>query len=249
MIDRLKKASQAMITRKHEMEIVANNLANVNTNGFKKDSIFLHELDKKLKELQVGKVEGEKGILVSGTSIDFSQGALKGTGQVLDVAISGDGLFVLEAPQGEVFTRDGRFTVNADGILTNLSGSPVLGEGGQIEIDMQENTPEQIIINNEGEVVVDGQIVDKLKLVSIDSPFAFTKIGSNMYELKPGFAAPSEVENSSVRQGYLEESNVNGINEMVKMIEIFHFYQTSQKMISSEDRILSKAVNDIARVN
>jgi len=248
MLDRLKVTGQAMITRMHQMEVVANNLANTNTNGFKKDSIFLHELDKKLKELQFGKFEGKKDIPYSGSIIDFSQGALKGTGQVLDVAISGDGLFTVETPAGEAYTRDGRFTINADGILTSLDGNPIVGEGGQIEIDLQENKSEQIVINNQGEILIDGQIVDRLRLISIDNPFAFNKIGSNLFELKPGFPVPEEVEAPSVRQGYIEESNVNGIDEMVQMIEIFHFYQTGEKMIQEQDRTLNKAANEIGRV-
>ncbi len=236
-----------MVTRMNQMDVVANNLANINTTGFKRDELFWNELEKRIKVRQFNKFEGAAHIPATGDTIDFSQGSLKSTGRPFDVAISGDGLFSVQTPRGEAYTRDGRFTLNQDGILVNQDGMSVLGEGGEIEIDLQTTTPSQVVINDQGEVLVDGAIVDKLKVVSIDDPAAFTKIGGNLYGRNGRGQAPP-VETVSLRQGFLEDSNVNPVEEMVRMIEIFHFYQTGQKMIQSQDRLLNRVVNDLGRV-
>jgi len=249
MLDRLKMTGQAMTMRVAQLETIANNLANVSTTGFKRDELFVNELEKKLKAAQFDGFLAKDKVPTTGAVIDFSQGSLKGSGRTLDVAISGEGLFVVETTQGESYTRDGRFTLNADGVLTNLGGLPILGEGGQIEIDLQQNTPSQIIINDQGEVLVDGNTIDTLRLAAVDDVRNLKKAGENLYQLAPGAAALNPAESISVRQGFVEESNVNPIYEMVSMIEVQRAYQTGQKMIQEQDRLLGRAVTEISRVN
>jgi len=236
-----------MVTRMNQMDVIANNLANINTTGFKRDELFWNELEKQIKVRQFNKFEAAAHIPATGDAIDFSQGSLKSTGSPFDVAISGDGLFSVQTPRGEAYTRDGRFTLNADDILVTQDGLPVVGEGGPIEIDLQTKTPSQVVINDQGEIMLDGVIIDKLKVVTIDDARAFRKIGGNLYgRVGPRQATPAET--VSLRQGFLEDSNVEAMQEMVRMIEIFHYYQTGQKMIREQDRLLSRAVNDIGRV-
>lgn len=235
-----------MLTRMNQMDAVSNNIANINTKGFKREELFWNELDKQSKIRDFSKFQAQTHIPYAGATIDFKQGALAPTGNTFDVAISGEGLFSVESNQGEAYTRDGRFTLNNEGILVTIDGLPVLGEGGQIQIDLQATHPSQVIINDQGDIVVDGAVIDKLKLIGMDDPANFRKMGANLFQLVGGDSAPPET--VSVRQGFLEESNVEPVYEMVRMMEIFHFYETGQKMIHEQDKMLNKAVNDIGRV-
>ncbi|MCH8980788.1 flagellar hook-basal body protein, partial [candidate division KSB1 bacterium] len=178
---------------------------------------------------------------------DFSQGPLEGTNRPLDVAISGSGLFSVETPDGEAYTRDGRFTLNQEGLLITVDGLPVLGEGGPIEINLLENSAAEILINGSGEILIDGNVIDKLKIVSAQNPADFSKIGSNLFQLREGIEA-TPLENVELKQGFLENSNVDSVSEMVAMIDLMHQYEVGQKMIRSQDAILQKAANEIGRV-
>ena len=248
MLDRLKVTGYAMALRMGQLDVVANNLANIDTTGFKRDALFMNELDKKMKELQFSKFAVKTHIPFAGSAVDLQQGALASTGQPLDVAISGDGFFTVETPAGEAYTRDGRFTLDTEGTLVNLDGYPVLGDGGPIQIDLQQNKPSEILINDHGEVLLDGDIIATLQIVSPTAPEDLVKLGANLFQLASGNAEVNPTTNASVRQGFLEESNVDAIQELVTMMDVFHFYETGQRMIREQDRVLNRAVNDIGRV-
>jgi flagellar basal-body rod protein FlgG len=247
MLNELEIAGNAMQHRMNQLEVVSNNLANANTVGFKRDDLFVHELDQKIKDLSFPH-NGSTKIPNPGELIDFSQGALMGTGRPFDVALSGNGLFTVQTPNGIAYTRDGRFQVSSEGILTTLDGYPVLGEGGEIELDLQQFTEDDLVINNLGEVILGNNIIDKFQIIAVDDPRNFVKGGSNLLRLSDPEIQPVAVDTPGVRHKFLEQSNVNPVNEMVAMMEIFHFYQTSQKMLHAQDSTLNKAVNDIGRV-
>jgi len=237
--------SHSMKLRMAQMEMITNNLANINTRGFKRDGLFVNELK---KQIAASQATGNGTLPQVGSVIDFGQGELTETGRTFDVGISGPGLFTVETPQGEAYTRDGRFTLNQDGILTTIDGLAVLGQGGPVEIDLLQNKPSDIIINDRAEVLVNGNVVEALKIVATDDPMNFRKLGGNLYQIKDGGEEPQLLENPVVKQGFLEESNVNPISEMVAMIEVFRAFQTNEKLVQSEDALLNKAVNDIGRV-
>lgn len=249
MLDRLKVTEHAMITRMNQLEVVSNNLANIDTTGFKRDEMFMNELDNKIKELAFSKFARNTHIPYAGASVDLRQGALVGTGRPLDVAISGDGFFTFETPAGEALSRDGRFTINQEGVLVNLDGYPVVGDGGPIEIDLQQSKPSDLVINDQGEVLLNGGVIATLQIVTTDAPQNLEKLGANLFQLADGQGNVIPAESISVRQGFLEESNVDAVEEMVSMMEIYHFYETGQRMIREQDRMLGKAVNDIGRVS
>lgn len=248
MFDRFKVTEHAMVTRMHQMEVITNNLANVDTTGFKRDSLFMNELENKLKEPRFTKFAINTHIPVSGTSVDTTQGALAGTAAPLDVAISGAGFFTVETPGGEALTRDGRFTVNQDNLLVTLDGFAVLGEGGPIEIDLEQTQPQQLVINDTGEIVLDGNVIDRLQIQTVDTPQALYKIGANLFQVDETVGTLIPAETVSLRQGFLEESNVDPIQELVSMMEVFHFYETGQRMVREQDRLLGRAVSDIGRL-
>ncbi len=247
MLKRLAMAGHAMTTQMAKMETITNNLANISTKGFKREELFVSELKKTVSELNGSNFSKDAAVPYVGARIDFSQGPLEGTNRPFDVAISGDGLFSVETPDGEAYTRDGRFTLNQEGILVTSDGHSVLGEGGPIEINVQENFATEVLINGSGEILVDGNIIDKLKIVSTVNPAEFSKIGSNLFQLKEGIEATA-LENVEVKQGFLENSNVDSITEMVTMIDLMHQYEMAQKMIKSQDAILGKAASEIGRV-
>ena len=147
MLKRLTLSGHAMTTQMAQLETITNNLANISTKGFKREELFVNELKKKVSELSGPNFAKSMTVPYAGSRIDFTQGALEGTNRPLDVAISGDGLFSVETPESEAYTRDGRFTLNQEGILVTPDGLPVLGEGGPIEINLQENAATEIWIH------------------------------------------------------------------------------------------------------
>jgi len=247
MLSELEIAGNAMQHRMIQLEVVTNNLANANTVGYKRDDLFVHELDQKIKELAYPH-GGSTKVPNPGELIDFSQGALVGTGRPFDVALSGNGLFTVETPTGKAYTRDGRFQVDPEGILTTMDGFAVLGEGGPIELDLLQFTDKDLVINDMGEVILGNNVVDKLQIVTVADPRNLVKAGSNLFRPANPLTQPVAMEVPGVRHKFVEQSNVDPVTEMVAMMEIFHFFQTSQKMLQAQDSTLNKAVNDVGRV-
>jgi len=127
MLKRLTLTGHAMTTQMAQLETVTNNLANISTRAYKREELFVNELKKKVSELNGPDFAKSMTVPYAGSRIDFTQGALEGTNRPLDVAISGDGLFSVETPEDEAYTRDGRFTLNQEGILVTSDGLAVLG--------------------------------------------------------------------------------------------------------------------------
>ena len=145
------------------------------------------------------------------------------TGSPLDVAIQGDGYFVIETPNGERFTRNGSFTLNASGELVTKSGDAVMGDGGRITI-----TGKKYQIDNSGNITADGSSVGKIKIVDFKQKDALAKKGAGLFEAT-GKAEQSAIENPEVRAGYLETSNVSAVKEMIEMIDIQRSFEAYRK--------------------
>ncbi len=238
MLRRLELPAQAMTMRMTQMSVVANNLANLNTTGYKRDETFVESLKKEMAAREANQTS--KSVPTVKLAIDFSDGSLTETKRPLDLALSGSGLFVVETPQGEAYTRNGRFTLNAEYILTTLDGFPVLGEGGPIEINIEQYQPNEILVNSMGEVLLDGNLIDRLRIVAPEDPGMLQKRGANLFELtEEGVVQP--VEKPQVRQGFLEDSNVEAVREMMTMLEILHSFEMDQKMVRTMDQILGQA--------
>jgi len=205
------------------VETISNNMANLSTNGFRKDIISFNEA------LSMNYL----------SETDFTPGLVRHTGNDLDVALEGQGFFKVQTPKGVRYTRDGAFSLNVQGVLVTRSGDAVLGENGPITIDGGKLT-----ITNDGQVVVDGTSVDKLMLVEFKRPEFLKKEGRSYY-LHQGpqneVLAAAEI---GVKQNYLEGSNVNPTAEMIKMIEAYRSFESAQKAIQTIDEITSKIIND-----
>ena len=162
---------------------------------------------------------------------------MKYTGNNLDFAISGEGFFRVQTPNGAFLSRNGSFCQSADGTLMTKQGWPVLGEGGPIVIPQGTRN---IHVDSEGGIFADGGQVGVLDVVSVGDLTALEKVGGNLYRLRPG-STVGEVDprqtGTMVNQGYLEDANVNAVTEMVNMIDVHRNFEAYQKMMQSSDAI------------
>jgi flagellar basal-body rod protein FlgF len=241
-------AAGAMACEKR-MQVISNNLANINTSGFKKDKGHFQIIDSpdSIKEdLDKKSVLEEKQQpplwIQFDTKTDFSEGPLKHTGSPLDLALEGDGFFCIKTEQGTQYTRNGNFSLDQDGTLVTMDGLPVLGEGGPINIDGNTFT-----VDEKGNISVDGNLVDTIKIVGFQKPDALEKTGNSLFANNGKNSVESKVENVGVSQGFIELSNVNAVRMMTEMIEVLRGYESYQKAIKTADEANSKAINDVGR--
>jgi flagellar basal-body rod protein FlgG len=244
-----------MMTQMRRMDIVADNLANVNTTGFKKDRAavrsFTEELLKRLDDpgdqpyhdVPMGRIS--QGVFIDDIYTVHESGALKRTEGPLDVAVSGNGFFCVEAvdetgQETVMYTRDGSFSLDASGNLITKEGNRVLGEGGAITVP-----PGDVTVSEEGRIYSNGAYADTLRMVAFEDTHQLRKHGDNLFYAVEG--AAQEDYNGKILQGFLEASNVNPVREMTDMIAISRAYDANQRMIVSHDTILNRTVNDIAR--
>lgn len=255
MIRGLYTAASGMLGEVTRTDVISNNLANVNTTGFKKDRAVFRAfpamdtyrvddpvtagLDRAIDPKPFIGVLGT-GVQVDEVNTDFSQGGIRVTSNPLDIAIRGEGFFELETPDGVRHTRDGSFSMDREGFIVSKDGYRVLGQNGPIRLLQNMD----MVIDAHGQVITDGQILDRLRLVTFDDFGQLVKQGDNLYL---STAQPGEADGDVV-QGALEDANLNTITEMVDLITAFRAYEASQKVIKTHDETLEKAVNDIARL-
>ena len=230
--------------------VISNNLANVNTVGFKRDQAVYEPFP----EEELTAAQEQEAIIApdleksaantpSRTAVNFEQGAVTLTGNKLDVAISGDGFFSIETPDGTRYTRKGTFTLNEQNELCTLSGLPVLGEGGKIALESSD-----IHIDEKGNIVENENIIDTLKIVDFEKN-ALMKHGEDLFKLKDEDTEEIEPENLFVQQGYVEQSNVNAVKMMTEMIDTLRGFESYQKVITSLSEVTSLAINKVGDVS
>jgi flagellar basal-body rod protein FlgF len=243
MVKGLYTACEGMKANLRKQEVISNNLANVNTTGFKKSELFTRTYLSHVKnDLQQPFLNDEHTI--DEVVIDFSPGALVATGNPLDAAIEGESFFTVIMPDNSLrYTRSGAFTIDGDGQLSTLHGEKLLGQSGR-PIDVNGKSA---MINESGEVLIEGRSVDKLKMTQFNEPCYLLKRGYGLYE-KSDKTEEIETGSYKIRQGHLEGSNVNPIESMVKMISGLRNYEADERAMQSEDQTLSKAVNEVGRI-
>lgn len=228
IINGMTRAASALAYWERRQEVVTNNLANADTNGFRAQRTFASAIGDALP--------------VAGTALDTRAGALKQTGNSLDVALGGDGYFVVDTAQGERFTRAGSFRLDTSNRLVDQSGNPVLGEGGPIVLPRG-----TVSIDAAGGVSVDGKMVDRLRIETVPA-------GTDMPHEAGTFLVPDpsrtavDPASRSVQQGYLEDSNVNTIGSMVDMISIQRSYSAIQRTMTTLDGIRHTISNELGKV-
>ncbi len=242
MIRGLQTAEAAMRPKLMRMELIANNLANVNTTGFKRDRLFVQML--KDSSAPTADAAGDlSGVSVT-QGIDFTEGSLRQTGNPLDVAIQGRGFFAVNTPDGVRFTRSGSFRLSTDGSLVNADGYQVVGTSGPIQFpDVQKLQQATVSVSETGEVMIDRETIGKIRVVDFPDASVLSKETASLFKAAPGAAeTDGPVSPSAVKQGYLEESNVNGVEEMIAMTEIQRSFDTDQKVLQAMDDSLTKSL-------
>lgn len=259
-------AGIGMMTQMNRTSVIANNLANAATSGFKRDRVIDEEFGPmlirrindgdpngditRIKQFHVGDtippVVGNLGLGAKTAEIvtDLSQGSMQDTGNQLDLAIAGNGFFAVATPQGVRYTRDGSFIRAANGDITNHRGERVLNRQGRAI-----NIPEEavrIAVGRDGTVFADGEELGALQLVEFDDPRAAVKEGDNHYVARPG--ARPQPATGSVEQGVLEMSNANVINEMVELIDNYRIYEANSRAVTTQDTMLDHSVNQVGRL-
>jgi flagellar basal-body rod protein FlgG len=240
MIRGIQVAGSALQPMLDRLEVIANNLANIHTTGFKRDSAFARVL----QTAEGNRTRGNVEKFDSEQYTDFTEGSLTQTNNPLDFAIQGRGFFAVETPQGARFTRNGNFMLSVDGTVTTQNGYPVLGTNGRLQLpNLQRLAQGQIAVSQQGEITVDKQAVGALRVVSFDNLAGLKKEGNSIFSAS-GDARMLDLDKNltAVRQGFLEESNVDGIEEMITMIELTRNFESSQRVIQQQDATLDKAL-------
>lgn len=248
MVNGLYSAGSGMMLQVRKQELTANNIANVQTTGFKLSRLVTHDTVQSRRDVdQYMRTREEQR--VDEVGIDWKNGPLVRTGNKLDVALRGDGFLVASTPSGERYFRSASLQLNGEGQLVDLSGAQILGQGGQpIRI-----SGSQVNITSDGRVMADGEEVATLERVSFPDRHSLVHDGAGMYRRAPdptgAYAQPEPADGDvSIETGYLEGSNTNPVDEMVHMIAQFRNYEADSKVVQAVDSTLDKAVNQVGRV-
>jgi len=248
MLRSLYIAGTGMLAQRKKLDVSTNNITNIETVGYKKDSLITQSFEDMLVTRMNDPVTRSGGTEVGaqnfGLHVDevvtrFDQGSLEPTGRLSDVALQGDGFFAIAAPQGERYTRNGAFAVSRFGYLITEDGHYVAGETGRVFVGDGDFS-----IDAQGNVMVDGAVSNKLRIVTFADNGVLRKDGSNLFIGNGAQVA----QNVNVKQGSLENSNVQIAEEMVNVMTMSRNYETNQRIVKMVDESLSKSVNEVGRV-
>lgn len=247
MIKGIYSSGSGMQPRLMRLDVIANNVANADTTGYKKDSIFVQIMKDAGVAQSTG--AGELAGLDVKEFTDFTEGSLRPTNGPLDMAIQGEGFFVLDTPDGPRYTRNGNFRIDDNGDVVNSSNDHVMGTGGKITIPSAEKMQQNdLTITKGGEIFMGQTMLGKIRLVTFNDMQKLLKTAGTMFktEESPKDVAISD-EKTTIRQGYLEESNVEALTEMVQLVELSRGFETDQRTMRYQDSTLEKAM-EVGRV-
>ena len=255
------------LSAEFRMNSIANNLANVNTTGFKREMMsfkdtfqsFAHDLvmepiaNVRSEKLFPDPINVAKPRLATSRT-DFTMGGMHLTGAPLDLALSGDGYFKLITPEGEYYTKNGHFRKTSEGTIVSEQGWPVAGiGGGEVTIPL---SSEAIVVAEDGRVMAGNLEVGQIGVFALENSDALEKYGRNLYKVRdgmdPGETPAGDLDNVTgtrpwIAQGYLEASNVDAVYEMVNMIEVQRQFEAYQKVMQTTDAMDREAISKVAR--
>lgn len=236
-------ACTALVSRTSELDTIANNLANASTAGFRaSENVFSTVLANAGGPSGSALVDAmnEYG-LMSGTTLDLSQGTLQKTGNALDAAIEGKGYFVVQTANGTAYTRNGAFQISSKGQLVTSTGDTVLGDSGPITMPAG-----KVAISADGTISLDGAVSGKLKIVEFPAGTQITSLGNSYYSVPANAVQPAT--QSTVRQGFIENSNVNPVAGMVELVEAQQTAEIMQRALSMFNSEMDKtATQDLPK--
>lgn len=260
MLKAIYSPTSGALAQEKVLEIIANNLANVNTVGFKGDSVTFKllepEPEKNYKsplppanyKISMDDVFPLKGndiayVGIAGVHRDETQGPAMQTGNDTDMMIEGEGLFAVNTPDGVRYTRNGQLSVGPDGVLMTNAGFPIVGEKGSIVLKAG-----KFEVNHRGEVYQNNQLVDRLQLYSFEDSTALERTGFNLWHYSGPDDGRELMQDPAVRQGFLEGSNVNAIKSLTSMIIAHRSYEAYQKAVSNYDKMMEISNNQLGSV-
>ena len=250
MLRSLYLSATNMLVQRKKVDVIANNIANMDTVGYKSDSLLSRSFEDMYLERvnDPGNKAGGVGPLNTGVHIDeivtsFDEGSLKMTDRSLDFSIAGDGFFVVSTTAGDRYTRDGNFTINNEGYLVTTDGNRVMGTNGFLKIDAT-----NVTVDADGNITnAQGTNLGTLRVVSFADKTGLKKAGNNLF-LNENNQQAQNAQNVVIRQGSLETSNADITNETLNMMAASRSFETSQRIVKMIDETLGRAVNDIGKV-
>ena len=244
MIQGIYTASMGMSPLLDKQDQIANNLANINTTGFKQSGLFLKAYEKYLAN-DLRQPFANREIKADEVYIDYSEGAMRQTKQPLDFCIKGSGFFTAMTAEGVRYTRNGNFSLDAEGLLITNDGSKVMSkDGGYIRLEKDQ----PVTMNDQGEVFQGPDSKGFLKITDFQKPYSLLRCGNSMF--RPQLPDSPEVNSTGfqINQGYLEYSNVDIIRNMVQMISTYRNFEADQKAVQAQDETLEKSVNMVGKL-
>ncbi len=253
-------AASGALVQEARLEVLSNNLANINTIGYKEDrAVFSNYipgdqnrntstdpdmLDSEDPLTLFPYLESNSQVQFQGTKTSFEQGTLRQTENTLDFAIFGSGFFCVEDGDGNLkYSRKGNFSINEDGALVTQDGLKVLGKnGGEITL-----TGRSISVDEEGNISSDGSQIGIIKIIDFDKPYSLIKEGDSLFSPANETVREIDAEEYQLKQGYTELSNVDPIKVMTEMIEVHRAFESYQRVIKTMDETVSNSLNSIGR--
>ena len=253
MIKELYTAAMGMMSQQTRLEVVSNNIANASTVGFKRDSVFERNLVDSKASLYNMAGTADQNDPPIGSYIDFSNGSFAQTGNDFDLAIDGNGFFLLNDEQGREFlTRAGNFKINEEGNVISANGKLLMSDGGPVNIYNtldgdtfnSDTRNAEVKVDNSGEIFVNNVSMGSLKIVQVSNNVVLEKISSSDFILTDDYQY-NQLNSTDVkiRQGWLENSNVNVIDEMVEMINLQRQFDAGSKVISTNEGTLEQSIS------
>ena len=245
MIERLYTQMKAMQMLSRAQEVTADNLANINTPGFKGNKLFHRLLTEQVNGKEVTKT-------VPMQQVDLRQGVLEPTGNAFDIGIDGEGFFEVQEDGKSYLTRDGRFSLNSDGYLVNSRGANVMGISGAIHIPEyfhasgEGSEGMELEVAKDGTIRLNGEIYDKFSIKRVGDPANLERRG-NSYFVADESSAIADDEKSTVMQGYYEKGNINPLNEMVDMMSNMQMFEAQQRAMRTTDEMLTQVTSRLGR--
>ncbi len=227
-----------------QLDVIANNLANVRTSGYKSESLVFEEFLMPVANVNdmTGSDQNLSYVIDNGLARDFSAGSFERTDNDFDLAINGEGWMVVETPDGERYTRNGEFSLNSQGELVNNAGLRVLGEGGPIVFGSEDTG---VVFAPDGTVSSSSGEKGRIRLVEFENMAALRKEGENLYS---AIVQPNAATSSRVAQGMVERSNVQAILETTRMIQVTRAYVSNAKMMEKVEELRRTSIERLAAV-
>ncbi len=245
MIQGIYLATQGMTTLIQKQDQIANNLANVNTNGFKQSGLFVQAFQKYLDDDQQ-RPFANREIKADKVYVDYREGTLRKTGGTLDIAIRGSGFLTVMTERGVRYTRNGGLSLDPEGFLITAAGDRLMGKEGYIRL---EPDGQPVRFTDQGEVMQGTMSKGTLRISDFAKPYRLIREGAQLFRPQMPDNPPVESGGFVIRQGYVEGSNVNLVQNLVQMISAHRTYEADQRALSAQNETLDKAVNQVGRLS